>query len=415
MLVQFAIGNYRSFHETQELNFRPTKLVSDNKSVDERNIWGHGESAVLKIVGVYGPNGSGKSNLLKGITYFKRMVDASLSSEVLHEEHNPFRLIKDDLDQYGHFEITLQLRRRKYRYGFTLDKDGNIDTEWLFGPAEKNETYYFTRKLSKIDVNSERFKEGVQLPYQSLRKDTLFLTFCSSYAGEVSSSIRDYITEKIIIEGYATLNPLIAMYGRGRQLTDSLVEKGNKKTVLRWLREAGMPFSDINLKDFMFDNRKIGNYVLLTKDAYNSSGEISGKISMNLETTESEGTKKFYSYIGGLHKVFSEGGVFVSDEIDNNFHPSLLRTIIQFFQDEEVNVSGAQLLFTSHDVNLMNPDLMRRDQFYFTQKTRSEETRLFSLAEIKGVRNNADFAKHYLAGYYGALPNIRNSHTASKD
>ena len=92
------------------------------------------------------------------------------------------------------------------------------------------------------------------------------------------------------------------------------------------------------------------------------------------------------------------------DEIDSNFHPSLLIKLISLFNNPEVNKSNAQLLFTSHDTNLMNPSLMRRDQFYFAEKEQNEGTRLYSLAELKGIRNDADFAKQYLAGFYGGVP-----------
>lgn len=74
------------------------------------------------------------------------------------------------------------------------------------------------------------------------------------------------------------------------------------------------------------------------------------------------------------------------------------------FNNPAINKANAQLLFTSHDTNLMNPEIMRRDQFYFTEKSATDATVLYSLADLKGIRNNADFAKQYLAGYYGALP-----------
>ncbi|WP_439558209.1 AAA family ATPase, partial [Dyadobacter sp.] len=66
------------------------------------------------------------------------------------------------------------------------------------------------------------------------------------------------------------------------------------------------------------------------------------------------------------------------------------------------------LLFSSHDTNLLNPEILRRDQIYFTEKTTSESTRLYSLADLKGIRNDADFARQYLSGFYGALPVLAN-------
>jgi AAA15 family ATPase/GTPase len=97
-------------------------------------------------------------------------------------------------------------------------------------------------------------------------------------------------------------------------------------------------------------------------------------------------------------------GFIILDEIDSNFHPSLLIKLIGLFNNKNINKSNLQLLFTSHDTNLMTPAVMRRDQFYFTEKDENDATRLYSLADLKGIRNDADFARQYLAGFYGATP-----------
>ena len=96
------------------------------------------------------------------------------------------------------------------------------------------------------------------------------------------------------------------------------------------------------------------------------------------------------------------------DELDSNFHPALLIKLVRIFNDSKVNTGNSQLLFTTHDTNLLDPSVMRRDQFYFTEKDANDATKLYSLADLKGIRNDADFAKQYLAGYYGALPILDN-------
>jgi hypothetical protein len=125
-----------------------------------------------------------------------------------------------------------------------------------------------------------------------------------------------------------------------------------------------------------------------------------------LGLTESAGTQKLFDIAGFLLRAFALpiGGFIILDEIDSNFHPSLLIRLISLFNDTSINKNCIQLLFTSHDTNLLSPDIMRRDQFYFTEKGEDEASRLYSLADLKSIRNDADFAKHYLAGYYGGIP-----------
>jgi AAA15 family ATPase/GTPase len=129
-----------------------------------------------------------------------------------------------------------------------------------------------------------------------------------------------------------------------------------------------------------------------------------------MQDNESDGTKKLFDIAGLLLHAFNIeiSGLIILDEIDSNFHPSLLTKLISMFNDPEINKSNVQLLFTSHDTNLLNPSLMRRDQFYFAEKEENEGTRLYSLAELKGIRNDADFAKQYLAGFYGGVPVLSN-------
>jgi AAA15 family ATPase/GTPase len=409
MVIQFSVSNYRSIFRTQILNFRATNLVSEDKDVDQRNVAEIGPHRILKSIGIYGANASGKSNVVKAFSFFRNMVKYSLTAENLSPtEINPFKQSTEKIDNSGYFEIVLLIEAKKYRYGFTLNEKADIDSEWLFGPAEKNETYYFTRKNGSINFNPLWFQEGDDLPKEKLRNNALFLSFCASYDGNISKSIKNFISDKVTID--QNFRRRVNRFGASQTniITDNLIELGKKDVILTWLKEVGLSFSDIKLDKIEVSGKSYGNFVILTKNIYNSNGEIQGDIPMNLDEDESEGTRKFYSYIGRLYQKFEEGGLFVADEIDSNFHPTLLRKLICYFNTSSINKSNAQVLFTSHDTNLMSPDLMRRDQFYFTEKSLTDETIIYSLSDLKGIRNNADFARQYLAGLYGALPILGN-------
>ena len=409
MVIQFSLSNFRSIHQLQTLSFRATNLVSEDKEVDKRNVAEVGTNKLLKSVGIYGANGSGKSNIIKGFAFFKIMVSHSLSIENLSKnEFSPFKQSKEKDENSGFFEIVLLLDNKKYRYGFSLDEDANIQSEWLFGTAEKNETYFFTRKKNILTVNPLWFQEGDDLPKEKLRDNVLFLSFCASYDGIISINIKSFISTKITIDHFVPRRRSLPFGHNENRVTDNLIENGQKKIILNWMKEVGIIFSDIKLDKIEISGKNFGNFVLLSKNIYNNKGEVDGAISMNLEEDESEGTRKFYSYIGKLYYKFQDGGLFLSDEIDSNFHPSLLRKLICYFNNKTINKSNAQVLFTSHDTNLMDPEIMRRDQFYFTEKTLVDETKLYSLSDLKGIRNNADFSRQYLAGLYGALPVLGN-------
>jgi hypothetical protein len=415
MLIEFTLGNYRSFFSEQTLSFRATSLISEDKSLDESNIIDTDNGKIVKTVGIYGANASGKSNLIKGLRFFQNLISSSLDARVSQVSTQPFKL-KINKEQSGFFQIVLLIGANRYRYGLTISKEGNISNEWLFGPAEKYDTYYFKRTGNKIQVNHDRFKEGIDIPYEDkLRPDALFLSFCSSYNGDISNLIREYIASQIYIFGSSRrgANFIVTRLQNGTIIrdhssTNALLDSGDKSIVLNYMNEAGLIYSDVRLQKPAEESRPLRPRVLFSKNVLDEKGEVIASVEMDLQRDESEGTQKYYDFIGEMHFKFRNGGVFVCDEIDSNFHPSLLQKIVRLFNNSNVNQAGAQLLFTSHDTNLMRPDIMRRDQFYFTEKTSAEETRLYSLADLKGIRNNADFARQYLAGFYGALPLLSN-------
>lgn len=416
MLIEFSIANYCSFDEVQTLSFRATGLDSLNESVENRNVIQLDKYRYLKIIGTYGANASGKTNFIKALSFFKDMVINSVVAEGFSSANiNPFRQSESGKEQPSYFQVVLLLENKKFRYGFTLDIDGSIASEWLFGPAKNNETYYFKRTKQEIISNADWFDEGSSLPEDNLRPDALFLSFCSSYNGPISQVIRRYFFSKVTIDATIRRKGLRrggAFIGGAYGLTNRLVEAGNEKLILTWLKEVGLIYNSIRIPS---EENQITTPVFLTKNIYDQTGSIIGETEMELNVDESEGTKKFYTYIGKLFRKFQEGGIYICDEIDSNFHPSFLQKIIKLFQNENINKANAQLLFTSHDTNLMDPEIMRRDQFYFAEKTLCDATKLYSLADLKGIRNNADFARQYLAGMYGALPVLGDYLEESED
>ena len=181
-----------------------------------------------------------------------------------------------------------------------------------------------------------------------------------------------------------------------------------------------MKYDDIEFIEDGNNNAKVylnipQNKILLKKRSPINNAK---SLTMNLGYSESAGNKKLFDLAGLLLESLYEKNIqrlIVIDEIDSNFHPSLLIKLIGMFNNPKINRNNSQLLFTSHDTNLMSPSIMRRDQFYFAEKQTDESTRLYSLADLRGIRNDADFAKQYLAGYYGALPVLNDYMETEED
>ena len=126
---------------------------------------------------------------------------------------------------------------------------------------------------------------------------------------------------------------------------------------------------------------------------YDAAGQPSGSAVFDLDRQESEGTRKLFSLSGPLLAALGGGTPFVADEFDARLHPIMTRKLVELFNSRRTNPRSAQLIFTTQDANLLDNRLFRRDQIWFTEKDRFGATHLYSLAEFKGVRNDASFRR----------------------
>jgi AAA15 family ATPase/GTPase len=117
---------------------------------------------------------------------------------------------------------------------------------------------------------------------------------------------------------------------------------------------------------------------------------------------ESEGTLKLFELSPFVYEAIKEGRPLIIDEFDARFHPLLTKKIIELFNSKKNNDS--QLIFMTHDTNLLSADFLRRDQIEFVEKDKYGASHLYSLVQFKGIRNNASFEKDYIQGKYGAIP-----------
>ena len=132
-------------------------------------------------------------------------------------------------------------------------------------------------------------------------------------------------------------------------------------------------------------------------------------IAFDFYSEESEGTKRMFSLIGHWIDALRNGKILVIDELDTKLHHLLNVFLINLFHDPTQNKNNAQLIFTTHNINLLDQDIFRRDQIWFTEKDgETGASDLYSLVEYS-PRKDKDIQKGYLAGKYGALPFIKDN------
>lgn len=445
MLIEFSVGNYLSIKEAITFSMLASNAVKELESSSEgvNNVfWDKSnKNKYLKSAVVYGANGSGKSNLLSAIGFYRRFILSSSNDRQADDEIMtiPFLLSTETENKPSSFEMVFVIDAIRFRYGFEATKK-IITTEWLFGFDTENsnkESTYFTRENQNIKVSNKNFKEGKGLE-NNTRPNALFLSTVAQLNGEVSNKIQNWLKANInVISG---LEDATTAYTIGR-FQD---QEEFRKKIINFFKLTNLGIEDIKMEEPVLDNlskilpqkredekiasliqelqkelkdrmKKGGDAREISINAFHKKFDEANKlidtIALDFEL-ESKGTQKLFGLLGPWFDTLEKGKILIVDELDSRLHTKLTTELLKIFQSG-INTKNAQLIFASHDTNLLRNDLFRRDQIWFTEKDNSGSTDLYSLVEYKinqatSVRNDASFEKDYLIGKYGAIPYFGN-------
>lgn len=396
MLVNFTFKNFRSFRDEMTLSMEAASI----QELAEAVVKTCGED-LLPVAVMYGANSSGKSNVLKAL---KAMRDVLLSSVKLNPKDKldaePFSLDLTSSSEPTSFEIQFTLNGSKFRYGFDYTSE-MIISEWLYEkrPGER-EFELFLRSGNEFKISKARFSEGIG-KQDSTPANRLFVSLVAQLNGKMSQAILDWFSNIEYISGLYNDAYI------GKTLTMVYEENNGYLEVLNFLGQSQLGFNGLAItKD---SSREKPLEAKSVHNIYDKEGNIVDKRQFLIEDMESEGTKKMIEIAGPIVDAIRLGQILIVDELDAKLHPFLTRKIISMFMDKNINKNGAQLIFATHDTNLLNIQYLRRDQIWFTEKDKTDSTELYSLVEFRDeagnkVRNDRNIEKDYINGRYGAIP-----------
>ena len=411
MLIEFTVGNFKSFRDKTTLSMIAANLTSEDSALDTDNVIPVSKNLkLLKSAAVYGANASGKSNLGIALRFLRDFILNSASEAVTPARVGlePFLLDHETHTQPSFFEIIFLVQGRQYRYGFEADRT-QIVSEWLFHVPKTKEIALFIRDGQEIKAKSG-FKEGKGLETKT-RPEALFLSVAALFNESTSQKIKKWFVAFAVETGLQddkfrafTLNGL-----RDPEVRDALVAfVRNLDLGVRDVTVSDLPTLEMLPQEWSEEvkNRAIGqlSQAIYIAHYIKEPPETPDDVEVfDLDTHESQGTRKLVSMAGPLYSILYHGHVLFVDELDARLHPLMTRRIIELFHSPLTNPHGAQLIFATHDTNLLDKTLFRRDQIWFAEKDRQGATHLASLAEYR-VRSDAAFEKQYLEGRYGAIP-----------
>ena len=402
MLLSFTVGNFRSFKESKTFSMKAASIQEHKDFVRESN-----NTKLLPVAAVYGANSSGKSNLLSALKTMKNTLLSSVKTNPTEKlKTDTFKLDEEYPQKPTLFDAVFSTNGTTYRYGFEYTET-TITGEWLYTVNNDREKNLFIRNSEGIGISKD-FPEGKDKE-EATAENRLFLSLVAQLNGKTSLAVMKWFEDLRIISG--VYDSSFKDYSFKYLFADN----PQSQLAQTFINKMDLGFTSIRKADTEDDKKgsldseskpKTGHKVLL-KD-----GSFTEAFFPNDEM-ESEGTKKIINMSGPIVDSLLNGGILVVDEFDAKLHPLLTKKIIDIFNSPETNPYNAQLIFATHDTNLLSNKIFRRDQIWFAEKNREDEsTDIYPLSEIKEqngdkIRKDRTYEKDYINGKYGAIPYLR--------
>jgi len=416
MLLEFRVQNYRTFKEEAIFsmiasNYDKSERESENVGFDDKF-----KLRILKSAAIFGANASGKSKFVDALSFVRWFALNSFQSLKIGDPIpvNPHLLSHSSANQPSRFDLVFLQEGSIFRYGFEVNAT-RVLKEWLYKRENRKEVLIFDRDGDEITAHPVLFRISKNEFFKPfIRSNCLLLSSAAQANDEYVEKIMNWFRKLKIFSGVESKT-------QEKMTVSRSLDPQIKEKILSLLVSADTGIVNYDVKVMPQDKfvepevgdnktkqkiiKNIPSHIQGVTTTHLKFDEISGtteEVEFSLVNDESGGTRKFFALAYPILEALTEGNTLIVDELDSNLHPNLTDKIIDLFNSVG-NVTGAQLIFNTHNTNLLSSKLMRRDQVWFIEKDICGAAKMYSLSDIQ-VRKNDKFEKEYLEGGYGAIP-----------
>jgi AAA15 family ATPase/GTPase len=427
MLVNFSIENWMSFRDPITFSMIASRESRHSGRVPQI---GKYKARILPIAAIYGGNASGKTNFFKALNFVKELVTTGTQPDSLIPVE-VFLLDAQSVERPSRFTVELLIDENMYEFSFALTKKAVIE-EKLVQIKAASEKVLYHRHNGKLNFDkSLTDQQFLKFVFKGTRDNQLFLT------NSISQNVEDF---RPIYNWFKDTLELVApdsRFGPFEQFLDKthhLYATMNEilpllDTGISHLGGEDIPFENIPLPEFM--KKKLDTEVregmtvrLMNQErrivVTRKNGQLAAQklVTYHLKTDgtdakfeisqESDGSQRIIDLLPAFLEISATHSkkVYVIDEVDRSLHTQLTRRMLESYLDNCSPESRAQLLLTTHDVLLMDQQLLRRDEMWVTEREPSGISTLFSFSEYKDIRYDKDIRKSYLQGRLGGIPRL---------
>ena len=407
MILDIQFKNYRSFKDKCSFSMEASSTETKANNVFVAPVSENDEERLLKIAIIYGVNASGKTNIIRMLYALRSMISnmtANQGGEGIYL-YEPFVLDEDSKNEPTEISISFIVNNIKHLYELTYNGEEFLSEKLTYFPKGVAAILF-----ERVPVENDSIikvyepKYFTSIPKSKVQKFAVFSNklilskFLYDIPFDLITPAAKYLANIHIANGYHSrvINQL------WDEFRDWLAEDESRRNKLMKL----LAFADLGIKAFKIDVKETSlQKVLLTHESYRGAQRVED-IDFSFDN-ESYGTRQLFILGGKILQSLESGSPLFVDEMDTGFHTYISSFILDIFRDKEINKKNAQLILTTHDINLLNEDKLRRDQIWFTEKSERGTSDLYSLSDFSGVREDTPFAKWYMANKFGAVPSIK--------
>ncbi|MCI7295119.1 AAA family ATPase [Butyricimonas virosa] len=407
MILDIQFKNYRSFKDKCNFSMEASSTETKANNVFVAPVSENDEERLLKIAIIYGVNASGKTNIIRMLYALRSMISnmtANQGGEGIYL-YEPFVLDEDSKNEPTEISISFIVNNIKHLYELTYNGEEFLSEKLTYFPKGVAAILF-----ERVPVENDSIikvyepKYFTSIPKSKVQKFAVFSNklilskFLYDIPFDLITPAAKYLANIHIANGYHSrmINQL------WDEFRDWLAEDESRRNKLMKL----LAFADLGIKAFKIDVKETSlQKVLLTHESYCGAQRVED-IDFSFDN-ESYGTRQLFILGGKILQSLESGSPLFVDEMDTGFHTYISSFILDIFRDKEINKKNAQLILTTHDINLLNEDKLRRDQIWFTEKSERGTSDLYSLSDFSGVREDTPFAKWYMANKFGAVPSIK--------
>lgn len=408
MLLEFKCSNYKSIRNEISLSMFATKDIACEETLLKLN-----DKRILPTSVIYGANGAGKTSIIDAIKYMKFLIKNSRE----FEPNSKIPTFSHKLNASTNTTLDIQFihQETKFAYGFIVNENEVVE-EYLYHFKNNKQAKIFEREGSNYEYG-KTYSQSLKAIEQIVAKpNKLFLSVAAVW-GKIEDIEKafNYFNKEIVINSNFNSNNWLVF-------TLEMINKdvNFKKKFIALLNKLGVAIKDIEIivDENGIENEKL--FKLFSEEAImmlkNNNKSIIKTVLVKYDNMildlkeESKGVQKLFELGGPILDILMNGKILIYDELETSLHAIITETLISLFKNKDFNTNNAQLIFTTHDTNLLDLNMFRKDEIWFVEKDiETFSTDLYSLSDLKNIRQNENIEKGYIKGKYGAIPFINNN------